>query len=195
MVRSVLSFIWAFYFYYFFLSRLLISFILLIVIGTQYSKIWSSNFFLNIHFAKKYILTRISISNSFLFGVLYRWLNSTHVERTIVALLECSIRRFLSSPLDEPHANYLLSESAPNGVSYNFKTWRTLNRIRIGALIKTNLIKWNLAQPTDDKWDSEMIQDMEHLPSVPHTVTWDNLCQSKPEALNVVQYCAEKLLK
>lgn len=108
-----------------------------------------------------------------------------------------SRRRFLSSPLDEPPTNYPLSESLPSGASFNFKTWRMLNRIRTGvAPVKTNLIRWGLAQPNDDKCDCGMIQDMEHLlkcVNCPAHCNSDDLWQSKPEALDVAQYWAEKI--
>ncbi|GJQ74599.1 hypothetical protein Trydic_g21457 [Trypoxylus dichotomus] len=58
-----------------------------------------------------------------------------------------SRRRFLAEPLDEPSANYPLSESPLCGISYSFGTWRMSNNIRTGvASVKVNLIRWGLAQ-------------------------------------------------
>ncbi|GJQ65830.1 hypothetical protein Trydic_g11977 [Trypoxylus dichotomus] len=45
-----------------------------------------------------------------------------------------SRHRFLTDPLEEPHADYPLSENRPGGISCSFGTWRVLNRIKTHQL-------------------------------------------------------------
>lgn len=108
-----------------------------------------------------------------------------------------SRRRFMRSTSTEPPASFPLKQDPPRGMELEWKTWRTLNRMRTGvAPVKSNLIRWGINAANDILCDCGEVQSMAHLRSCarcPYGCTLDDLWLANTKAVDVARYWAEKL--
>lgn len=79
-----------------------------------------------------------------------------------------------------------------------WKTWRTLNRIRTGvAYLKADKVKWGLLEVEDDKFECGEVRNMEQLcPRCPTTCSLDDLRGWWTDAaVDTARYWAENFYK
>ena len=108
-----------------------------------------------------------------------------------------SRKSFLGTVKDEPPEYFPLPQVQWTGQTLDFKTWKTLNRIRTGvATVKSNMAKWGKINQDDVNCDCGETQNMEHLltcRNCPHRCTLEDLWLANKDGTDVARYWAEIL--